>query len=448
MCIYFSTCLRCRHIAPAFERLAGNFRNVTFVSIDTEASEANTALARSAQIQAYPTFHFYLNMQRAHEFAGANISKVERTITQYIDAARAAGMNVGETGAAISASASAASAPASGAGSNSSTSPSRPRALQAQVVRALQFLKANCQGSEFMEAVRTLLTFVRNVADHPNEAKYRKVRTANPAFQARIASKRGGTECMLAFGFEAKHENGSEFLVLSEENSRNPELVIVKNQLQEALNVLNSGNTGARTPNGRANTRAGEGGPRFGAGPFADVPLAGFGNVPPGQVDPMTLYDDPEFAAIANEMVANPEAVQAAARIQEMVERGDPNAMAAIREDPALRRLQDNLIANPQLMQRMTGMMHQMGGQMRGTNTRPPSAGRDRGMGEAGENVRVPSAPSSEMEEEQMLQQAIQLSMQQEMESTEIPSENSGAGPGEGQKTKSKKDGNDGAGTS
>ncbi|XP_019076411.1 uncharacterized protein LOC100264566 isoform X3 [Vitis vinifera] len=83
-------------------------------------------------------------------------------------------------------------------------------------------------------AFQTLLIYIRNVAKHPDEEKFRKIRFSNPAFQERVGSLTGGIEFLELCGFE-RTEDG-EFLFLPQEK-------VDMAVLNSAGSVLNSAMT-------------------------------------------------------------------------------------------------------------------------------------------------------------------------------------------------------------
>lgn len=205
--------------------MAARFADATFVKVDTEQTPANAELAQQAGISSYPTFHYYIGGTKVHEASGANATAIENAVRKYSAQAAAAPAGGGSAGAGSSGSA--ASAAGAGAG-----------ALTQRVMAALSALRGAVSEEDFRVAVRTLLTFVRNIADNPTDPKYRKVRTGNSAYQTRIARHGSlGTACMLAFGFEALTENGESTLVITAAAANNPELRVVKSQLEAAMGM-------------------------------------------------------------------------------------------------------------------------------------------------------------------------------------------------------------------
>jgi thioredoxin 1 len=197
------TCGPCQRIRPAFERMARERVSVLFVGVDAAASAENRALAQSAAVRAYPTFHFYVGMRRVAELTGADESRIASLVDRHAPPARL-------SRAALD--------------------------MQAAISAALMTLRSSC-GSlhEFVAATRTLLVFVGNVVTHPGEAKYRRVRLANAAFQSKLGRFAGGVAAMEAFGFVKEGLGEDASLVMSETNARHEGLPAMRRLLEQAL---------------------------------------------------------------------------------------------------------------------------------------------------------------------------------------------------------------------
>jgi thioredoxin 1 len=198
------TCGPCQRIRPAFERMARERVSVLFVGVDAAASAENRALAQSAAVRAYPTFHFYVGMRRVAELTGADESRIASLVDRH--------------------------APVSARLSRAALD------MQAAISAALITLRSSC-GSlhEFVAATRTLLVFVGNVVTHPGEAKYRRVRLANAAFQSKLGRHAGGVAAMEAFGFVKEGLGDDAALVMSETNARHEGLRAMRRLLEQAL---------------------------------------------------------------------------------------------------------------------------------------------------------------------------------------------------------------------
>jgi thioredoxin 1 len=197
------TCGPCQRIRPAFERMARERVSVLFVGVDAAASAENRLLAQSAAVRAYPTFHFYVGMRRVAELTGADESRIASLVDKH--------------------------APPSSLSRKTLD-------MQAAISAALITLRSSC-GSlhEFVAATRTLLVFVGNVVTHPGEAKYRRVRLGNAAFQSKLGRFAGGVAAMEAFGFVKEGLGDDAALVMSETNARHEGLPAMRRLLEQAL---------------------------------------------------------------------------------------------------------------------------------------------------------------------------------------------------------------------
>lgn len=441
-------CGPCRMISPVFQRLATRFSDVTFITVDTEASPGNAQLAAENQISAYPTFHFILNHVVKFAFSGANASTIESNIKTY----RA--MVTSKDSSSQSA-------------ASSSTSRGNLGPIATRVMASLTALHSNLPMSDFIIAVRTLLTFVQNIVANPGMEKYRKVRTGNSTFQTRLGSKRGGMDCMRAFGFKDMTENGDNFLVISAEAAEDPELRTVMSQLQSALDSA-AGNSSTPTNTNTANTPGGR--PldtqfrsleRDLAGALGGDGQGGMGGMPgmPGMAGGAATYGamaelmhDPSFQQIARDVASDPEAFSVIMEAQQAFSNGDMATVQRLQQHPAMIRLQSAMTSNPAVLNVIMRQMAErgfpgmgtatmgMGGAGMGTGAPgagmgiPGMGGADNGAagtglgtggqagtGDGGQPNPVPpaypGAPTTAEEEERLLQEAIRLSMQDQTQS-------------------------------
>jgi len=75
-----SWCGPCQAIAPVFEKLAAEMTDVDFVKVDVDENEE---VAQKCGIQAMPTFQFYKDGNKVHEFSGANEDKIRQAIAAH-----------------------------------------------------------------------------------------------------------------------------------------------------------------------------------------------------------------------------------------------------------------------------------------------------------------------------------------------------------------------------
>merc|ERR1711937_1007643 len=73
-------CGPCQRIAPVFVKLAEEMPDVNFVEVDVDENEET---AGACGIQAMPTFQFYKNGQKVHEFSGASEDKIREAIAKF-----------------------------------------------------------------------------------------------------------------------------------------------------------------------------------------------------------------------------------------------------------------------------------------------------------------------------------------------------------------------------
>lgn len=74
-------CPPCRAIAPVFAKLAEEFTESTFLSIDVDISRD---VAKEQEISSVPTFIFYRDGQRLESLRGASPQKLRQTIETYM----------------------------------------------------------------------------------------------------------------------------------------------------------------------------------------------------------------------------------------------------------------------------------------------------------------------------------------------------------------------------
>ncbi|XP_061487840.1 thioredoxin-like [Rhineura floridana] len=70
-------CGPCKMIKPFFHSLSEKYPDVVFVEIDVDDAQD---VAAHCDVKCMPTFQFYKNNKKVHEFSGANKEKLEETI--------------------------------------------------------------------------------------------------------------------------------------------------------------------------------------------------------------------------------------------------------------------------------------------------------------------------------------------------------------------------------
>merc|ERR1739848_906629 len=73
-------CGPCQRIAPVFAALADEMPDVKFVKVDVDENEET---AGACGIQAMPTFQYYKNGAKVHEFSGASEEKIKEAIAKF-----------------------------------------------------------------------------------------------------------------------------------------------------------------------------------------------------------------------------------------------------------------------------------------------------------------------------------------------------------------------------
>ncbi|XP_062985260.1 thioredoxin-like [Elgaria multicarinata webbii] len=70
-------CGPCKVIKPFFHSLQEKYPNVIFLEVDVDDAQE---VATYCDVKCMPTFQFYKNNEKVHEFSGANKEKLEETI--------------------------------------------------------------------------------------------------------------------------------------------------------------------------------------------------------------------------------------------------------------------------------------------------------------------------------------------------------------------------------
>jgi len=283
--------------------------------------------------------------------------------------------------------------------------PAGPSRLQA----GLQKLRINVTPEAYAVALKTLLTFVKNVENHPQDDKYRKIQMSNTAFQKRLASHPGGLECVQAIGF-AMNEEG-DALVLTPTAKAWEQLVAAGRELEAAQQPSGNSSAPAAPPQGMAPDLMASMQQMMGGNPN----LGNAMNNPAAmsQMAPM-LQQVAQNPQLLQQALSNPMLQQMAASnpmMQQML--SNPAMLQSMLSSP----MAQQLISNPAAMQQA------MSAQGFGGATHPGVGGNlgQSGVGGIPANPSntpvassVPEASTTEMTEEEMLAQAIQASLEQE----------------------------------
>ncbi|KAM4808617.1 thioredoxin-like [Rhinophrynus dorsalis] len=72
-------CGPCKMIAPFFASLSDKYTDVVFIKVDVDDAQD---VASHCEIKCMPTFHFYKNGDKIHEFSGANQASLEQKVVE------------------------------------------------------------------------------------------------------------------------------------------------------------------------------------------------------------------------------------------------------------------------------------------------------------------------------------------------------------------------------
>ena len=364
-----TTCGPCQRIKPIYEQMARTRPTALFVGVDTHASPLNAALAREAAVSAFPTFHFYVDMQRKADLVGADTARLAMMVQQHdpIDATKLPSEGEGEP------------------------NPATKAEMQAAILKALGELKESTASmDDFVTSVQTLLTFVGNVLAHPGEDKYRSVKMNNNTFNQRLGRHNGGVAAMEAFGF--KRVAGAEpMLVISKAAAKHDGLPAMKFLLERAVPARP-----AAVPS--ASSVA----PPL-VNPFAA--LGGMGGMPPMNPQMMqqmmdTFASNPQALSQMAEMVRNnPGLIQQAAA-------SNPQMAQMFQANPHMQQMMEQMASNPAALS--AALNNPFARSMMGAGVE--------GMG-AGTAAAAPPPPEfapQGMSEDEMLAEAIRRSMSED----------------------------------
>ncbi|GFQ02685.1 UBX domain-containing protein 6 [Phtheirospermum japonicum] len=89
------------------------------------------------------------------------------------------------------------------------------------------------ENTKAVRAFQTLMIYVRNIINHPNEEKFRKIRISNPVFQERVGKFEEGIKFLELCGFERVERD--KFLLLPQEKVDLSVLKLAASELHNAL---------------------------------------------------------------------------------------------------------------------------------------------------------------------------------------------------------------------
>lgn len=155
---------------------------------------------------------------------------------------------------------------------------------------ALANLRALNSSSSYLTAVTTLEKILSNIANHPLEEKYRKVKRGNAAFNKRLGGIPGGESAMLSVGFSIDTVDGEAFYVMHPSPEAWPKLV--QDRAELAVASQSAANAASAAPPMPIPPLQGTGMPD----------MSGFGGMPS-----MT----PQMQQAAAQMMRDPQQIQA-----------------------------------------------------------------------------------------------------------------------------------------
>ncbi|XP_034266461.1 thioredoxin isoform X1 [Pantherophis guttatus] len=74
-------CGPCKMIKPFFHSMVEKYPDVVFIEIDVDEAQD---VASQCDVKCMPTFQFYKNNEKVHEFSGANKEKLEEAIKKHM----------------------------------------------------------------------------------------------------------------------------------------------------------------------------------------------------------------------------------------------------------------------------------------------------------------------------------------------------------------------------
>jgi len=74
-------------------------------------------------------------------------------------------------------------------------------ALCARLQKSIEMLRLQATPTEAESAIQTLFKIIKNVIEHPNDIKYKRLRKSNPHFQRSVANYKAAMEVLELIGF-------------------------------------------------------------------------------------------------------------------------------------------------------------------------------------------------------------------------------------------------------
>ena len=311
------------------------------------------------------------------------------------------------------------------------SSPTTAAATETPLQAALRTLRTSPTSTPetYTTALTTLSKLLTNIADHPTDGKYRKIKRSNAAFQKRLGGLDGGPELMAAVGFGAETIEGVEHYALVASAEAWTKLTESRTVVEAALGeaTRSSGGVGGGMGGSGVNANVspfGSSMPPTGAGMGAGMGgmpagLGGMGGMGMGMGmgggDMSAMMNSPQMQAAAAQMMSNPESIRSMLSnpmARQMLE-SDPR----FRGNPMARQALDRLVDDPQALQQMSQMMADpnmrqmmmnMGGQqgMGGAGGTASGSSGTAGIG-AGAGATAPPNPAQLAEQMRLMQQMM-----------------------------------------
>jgi len=259
--------------------------------------------------------------------------------------------------------------------------------------RALKQMKDSASPSDFQVALKTILKILDNVVNYPLEPKYRKIKRENPALLKRLGHVTGSFDALISLGFKEETASTERMLVLEQSEAAWTVLLKGRKRIQEEISPPTSSMMNLPST------------------PVTNMPMMPQPN--PQMIQ--SMMSNPAMMQQMTQMLSDPGALQQMMNnpmVQQMSQNNPmlQSQMEMMRQNPQLFQnmmsdpMVQNMMRNPQAMQSLMGNSFGQqnlnpGGQQNATNTQQNP---------------TPGQNDSQMSEEEMLQEAIRRSLQEQ----------------------------------